>query len=197
MVEKEFKPAYTSAALAAGVEGVMTLECVVRADGTVGEGRVVKSLHPSLNMEALRTLADWRFKPGTKDGKPVAVRIEIEMSFSLRDADPPHRGPAVDSPEVFIAVKGVTTPTVVREVKPNYALTALRDQVQGLVQMKCVVLPDGTVGDVKVTQSVHPDLDDTAVRTLRQWTFTPGTKDGVAVPVQLNVDMFFAIAPRK
>ncbi len=176
----------------------MTLECVVRADGTVWEGRVVKSLHPTLNMEALRALADWRFKPGTKDGKLLSrFASRSRCRFSLQDAETPYRGPAVDSPEVFIAVNGVTTPTVVREVKPNYAFTALRDQVQGLVQMKCVVLPDGTVGDVKLTQSVHPDLDDTAVRTLRQWTFTPGTKDGVAVPVQINVDMFFTIAPRK
>ena len=63
--------------------------------------------------------------------------------------------------------------------------------------MKCVVLPDGTVGDVKVTQPVHPELDETAVRTLRKWTFTPGTKDGVAVPVLVSVDRFFTIGPRK
>jgi outer membrane biosynthesis protein TonB len=26
----------------------------------------------------------WRFKPGTKDGKPVAVEVTVEMSFKLR-----------------------------------------------------------------------------------------------------------------
>jgi hypothetical protein len=35
VVEKQFRPEYTAAALADSVEGVMTLECVVRADGTV------------------------------------------------------------------------------------------------------------------------------------------------------------------
>jgi len=29
-------------------------------------------------------LKKWRFKPGTKDGQPVAVTIVVEMSFTLR-----------------------------------------------------------------------------------------------------------------
>jgi TonB family protein len=197
VVEKEVKPAYTPAARAALVEGVITLECVVRADGTVGEARVVKPLHPSLNEEALRALADWRFKPGMKDGKPVPVRVEVEMTFSLRESEERRPGPAVGSPEVFIPGEGVTAPKVLREVKPNYTAAAMRDGVQGLVKMKCVVLPDGTVGDVKVTQHLYPDLDEAAVRTLQKWTFTPGTKEGVAVPVQVEVDMSFTLGRRR
>jgi TonB family protein len=191
VVEKKVKPVYTPAALAAGVEGVMTLDCVVRADGTVGEAWVVKSLHPSLNEEALLTIQDWRFKPGMKDGKPVAVRVEIEMSFSLQDAEEPQRGPAVGSPDVFIRGTGVTEPKLVRGPHANYTGAAMRAAAEGLVKMKCVVLPDGTVGDVKVTQHVHPEVDNAAVRALRRWTFTPGTKDGVAAPVQVEVDMSF------
>jgi outer membrane biosynthesis protein TonB len=133
----------------------------------VGEARVVKPLHPSLNEEALLALADWRFKPGTKDGKPVAVRVQIEISFSLQELEEPRRGPAVDSPEVFSPGNGVTTPKLVRDVKPNYVPAAMRDRAQGLVKMKCVVLPDGTLDDVKVPEPVHPDLDRSAVRTLR------------------------------
>lgn len=197
VVEKQFKPDYTSEALADRVEGIMTLECVVRADGTVGEAHVVRSLHPSLNMEALQALANWRFKPGRKDGKPVAVRVEIEMSFLLRDAEPPRRGPAVDSPEVFTEGNGVTGPKLIRDVKPHFTPGAMRERAQGRVRMKCVVLSDGTVGDVKVTQQVHPELDRSAVRAVRQWTFEPGTKDGVAVPVQVEVQMAFMLSSPK
>jgi outer membrane biosynthesis protein TonB len=46
---------------------------------------------------------------------------------------------------------------------------------------------------------MHPDQDEEAVRTLRQWTFKPGTKDGVAVPVRVEVEMTFTLGsgPRK
>ena len=60
-------------------------------------------------------------------------------------------------------------------------------------EIECVVLPDGTVRDVRVTTPLHPDLDEESVRTLRQWTFKPGTKDGVAVPVQVEVEMTFTL----
>ena len=65
--------------------------------------------------------------------------------------------------------------------------------MQGSVKLECVVLPDGTVGDVRVTTPLHPDLDQESVRTLRQWTFKPGTKDGVAVPVRVEVEMTFTL----
>jgi TonB family protein len=174
-IEKEVKPNYTPDALTARVEGSVKLECVVLPGGSVSLPRVVESLHPSLDAEALRALSQWRFKPGTKDGKRVAVRVEIAMTFSLREREGP-RGPALGSREV-----------------------CMRDGVQGSVKLECVVLPDGTVGDVRVTEPLHSDLDAEAVRTLRQWTFKPGTKDGVAVPVQVEVEMTFTLrsGPRK
>ena len=186
------RPPYTADALTARVEGIVTLECVVAADGTVREGRVVKSLFPSLDDVAVRTVQDWKFKPGTKDGKPVPVRVNVEMSFSLSDT-PEVRGPRVDSPDVFRPSKEVTTPRLIYEVKPQYTARAMRERAQGRIRMDCVVLPDGTVGDVQVKASVHPDLDLEAVRTVRKWRFMPGMKEGSAVPVQVEIEMTFTL----
>jgi protein TonB len=49
---------------------------------------------------------------------------------------------------------GVSMPKLVREVTPNYTAAALRAKVQGIVVVDCVVLPDGTIGDVKIIQSL-------------------------------------------
>ena len=83
---KEFKPIYTQAAMSAKVQGLVTLEAVVEADGRVSEVKVVKSLDKEhgLDDEAVNTLKKWVFSPGTKDGVPVAVRVEVEMSFTLK-----------------------------------------------------------------------------------------------------------------
>jgi len=81
---KEVKPQYTAGAMRAKVQGAVTLECVVQPDGTVGEVRVTKALDPGLDQEAIKAVKQWRFKPGTKDGKPVPVLITLEMAFTLR-----------------------------------------------------------------------------------------------------------------
>ena len=186
------KPDYTPDALTAKVEGIVTLECVVSSDGSVREGRVTKPLFASLDEAALHTLSQWKFKPGTKDGKPVPVRINVEMSFSLSDS-PEIRGPRVDSPGLLKPSKQVTTPRLLHEVKPQYTARAIRERAQGTIRMNCVVLADGTVGDVQVKESVHPDLDLEAVRTVRKWRFVPGMAEGKAVPVQVEIEMTFTL----
>ena len=94
---------------------------------------------------------------------------------------------------MFKVGNGVTLSLVIRELKLSYPPGAMRDGVQGGVNLECVVLTDGTVGDVRVTKPLHPEIDEAAVRILRQWIFKPGTKDGVAVPVQVEVEMHFAL----
>jgi TonB family protein len=47
------------------------------------------------------------------------------------------------------------------------------------------------VGDVSITEGLNEALNVEAVRTVRQWTFTPGQRDGKAVPVQVEIEMTF------
>lgn len=59
---------------------------------------------------------------------------------------------------------GGKAPKLIREVRPNYTMDAMREKVQGAVSMQVVVLPDGSVGPVRVTRSLHRDLDLSAAR---------------------------------
>ena len=85
-VVRDVKPKYTPEAMQAGIQGSVFLEVVVQDDGTVGEAKVTKSLDEKygLDAEALKAVKQWLFKPGTKDGKPVPVAVEIEMTFKLK-----------------------------------------------------------------------------------------------------------------
>ena len=82
---QQVAPGYPIEAMRAGVHGVVRLETIVGADGSVQDVRVVKSLDPNygLDAEAVRAAKAWRFEPGLKDGSPVAAALTIEMTFAI------------------------------------------------------------------------------------------------------------------
>jgi protein TonB len=83
---REVPPGYTHAAMPQRIEGTVLLEAVVKADGLVGDVTVVRSLDAEygLDEEAVKAARMWEFKPGTREGKPVAVLITIELKFTLK-----------------------------------------------------------------------------------------------------------------
>jgi len=110
-------------------------------------------------------------------------------------------GPAAPSSESIPAItvydpgNGISLPTLVKEVKPTYTPQAIAARIQGAVLMSVVVLADGTVGDVIVIRSLDTQfgLDAQAVSAAKQWLFTPGKKDGVAVAVRVTIEMTFTL----
>lgn len=96
---------------------------------------------------------------------------------------------------VFQPGNGVTTPRLLREVKPAYTSDAMRAKVQGTVLLQCIVRPDGSVTDVQILRSLDSvfGLDQEAIKAARQWRFAPGTRMGQAVPVQIVIELTFTL----
>ena len=90
---------------------------------------------------------------------------------------------------------GITLPRVLREVKPQYTADAMRAKVQGSVWLECIVMPDGSVGEVKVTRSLDPifGLDQEAIKAARNWRFSPGMRQGQPVPVIITIELTFTL----
>ncbi|WP_239488773.1 energy transducer TonB [Luteitalea sp. TBR-22] len=88
---------------------------------------------------------------------------------------------------------GVTSPTLISQVKPQYTTEAMRAKIQGRVLLEVVVMPDGRAGDIRVIRSLDRTfgLDEEAIKAMRLWRFRPGTRQGVAVPVLVTVEMDF------
>ena len=79
-------PKYTAEAMRAKVQGEVLVSAVVLPDGSVTNIKIVRSLDQSfgLDEEAKKTVAQWRFRPGTLKGEPVAVSIQVALEFHLR-----------------------------------------------------------------------------------------------------------------
>ena len=85
-VVKQIGPHYTAEAMRQMIEGEVLLAVVVKSDGAVGDVEVKQLLDAvyGLDEEAVKAVKQWQFKPGMKDGKAVAVRVEIKMRFTLK-----------------------------------------------------------------------------------------------------------------
>lgn len=81
---REMKPEYTEEARRRGLEGDVVLEIVVRANGSVGEIRVLQGLGSGLDQRAIDAVRQWRFESATRRGRPVDVMVEVSVEFRLR-----------------------------------------------------------------------------------------------------------------
>lgn len=86
VVIEEYKPEYTAAAMQRNIQGSVFMAVVVGETGDVTDVTVSRSLDAEygLDDEAVKTMRLWKFKPGMKDGKPVAVEVEVQMTFTLK-----------------------------------------------------------------------------------------------------------------
>ena len=62
-------------------EALVTVEVVIDVDGIVRQPRIVQSPAPSVSYAALEAVRQWRFRPGTMDGKPVPVVFNLTINF--------------------------------------------------------------------------------------------------------------------
>ena len=79
---------YPASAVKAKKQGRVIVAFVIQKDGSVTNARIVKSVDPELDAEALRivkAMPNWT--PGTQDGKPVNVNYTIPVVFSLYKED--------------------------------------------------------------------------------------------------------------
>ncbi len=81
-------PAYPPDVLRDHVEGTVTLYAVIRTDGTVADIRVLDSLDQRLDQNAIQALSHWHFRPGIKNGEPVAVEAVVQIPFRMSHLRP-------------------------------------------------------------------------------------------------------------
>jgi len=105
------------------------------------------------------------------------------------------RGP--DSPEAQHAAKDVKPPVLLKEVAPEYSDEARKAQLSGTVQVYLWVDRKGNPSHIKVVKSVGMGLDEKAVEAVGQYKFTPATRDGKPVTVDLYVDVNFEIVHKR
>ena len=96
-----------------------------------------------------------------------------------------------EGPVYQVGDPGVTSPRVVKEVRPQYSPEAMRANVQGEVLLKTVINEKGEPTNIRVVKSLEESLDKEAVNALARWVFEPGRRNGDPVRVEVDVLLSF------
>lgn len=78
-----FSPNYPEMARASQLEGTVVVKVQVGTDGSVLQAIVIQSVHPMLDVEAVKAARRCKFKPGKQRGVPVKAWMAIPFAFRL------------------------------------------------------------------------------------------------------------------
>jgi protein TonB len=93
-------PKYTPEAARAKIQGTVQIRITILADGSVTDPVIMQSLDRVFGLDdnALAAVRQWKFKPATRNGVPIPVRVTANLVFTLRGGDTMPPGPAYEPP---------------------------------------------------------------------------------------------------
>jgi protein TonB len=93
----------------------------------------------------------------------------------------------------FVIGGGVSAPSVLRKVEPEYSEEARKAKYQGTVILYVIVDERGNARDVRVGRPLGLGLDQKAIEAVEKWKFRPGMKDGKPVAVHATIEVNFRL----
>lgn len=94
---------------------------------------------------------------------------------------------------VFRVGGGVTSPSLLFKVEPEYSEEARKARYQGTVTLYVEVGPDGLAHNIRVLSGLGLGLDEKAIEAVKRWRFVPGRKNGRPVTVAANIEVNFRL----
>ncbi len=193
----KFPPKYPDRALKQKIEGWVLLEFTVTETGEVLNPVVIDSDPPGIfNRSALRTIAQWKYKPIIEDGKAVKIKgVQHLITYELNEPKKIMRRPAPSGNNDITKVDRISN-KVLKEYNasensdviikssfpPKYPRRAKDHGVEGWILTEHTVTSDGDVVNPVVIDADPPGIfNRSAMRTIVQWKYLPAKKNGKAV----------------
>ena len=161
---------YPDEALKKNIEGKVALRLVVEADGHVSHAEALSG-PPELFQAAIDSAMQWQYEPPAN--APVTTTAEISYGH-------PHEcpGPIADMGTLYASGRiwsakhtFVDEDTDIDQRMPPYFMKDWKAGITGEMILSLSVDARGKVKKVRVVQSVSPDLDKAAARTVRAWRY--------------------------
>ncbi|TAM79506.1 MAG: TonB family protein [Acidobacteria bacterium] len=149
-------PPYTPQARKSHLSGTIVFAVVVDAGGKVaGIQQLSRPLGQGLDESAIRTIRSWKFKPGTRDGIPVPVRVQIEINFRLygKSTEASRKANLVSDPPAQENLSASTNTDNNRNVQFNQ--NDIRRQVnEAMKQVQMAQHPEVKIDEAKIQEQI-------------------------------------------
>jgi len=113
--------------------------------------------------------------------------IEMLQAAALANGRGALSGATFESPEQALP------PRIVESRPAPYTESARAEGVEGTVVLMVLVRRDGSVGAATVSEGLEPSLDESALRTVKEWKFAPAMRNQRTVEVVLGVEVEFRL----
>lgn len=165
------------------------------------EGNILKSTVVSLKLkikvrQKRRHLSKVRKASAVekKKKKGADAKVASKGASLLGSEKRKEEGGSFGKREASSAVSRLTPPKPLKITKPRYPIIARKMRYEGAVVLDIEVLPDGSVGKVKIVESSgYEVLDKAAVKEVKKWKFIPAVRNGKPVRSVVRERIVFRI----
>ena len=191
---------------ASGEQKTLAVEFTILKDGTLDSRRLAESSGDTeldrSGLDAVAKSAPFIAIPGEFSGQYLKLKCHFYLNPGRRipavsratltgeSTDAADSTPTAGEGTIH-GNGGPTRPQPIYSPSPEFSDEARKAKVGGSVLLKASVNADGDVADVIVLRSLGSGLDEKALEAVRRWKFKPGTKDGVPVATEINVEVSF------
>jgi TonB family protein len=193
---KAVEPTHPELLAADGIDGVATLSMKILENGTVSEIKVVSSTQSDFGRAAKDAAEQWEFKPATKDGEPVAVRVIQEFKFAAplerklmriaggREVVVATPEPLVDWADLESEPRQTKSPRNM-PYPENYEGSGL----SGDVEIKFIITTAGEVINPEIVSTTDAAFNDSALEALLgyEWRTPRQGRDDVNVSHSMTI----------
>jgi TonB family protein len=171
------------------VSGDVVVEFVVDKSGNAINPVVLHSSNPAFDESAINAVLRWKFKPATKNGKPVNKEATQDIRFEPADSPTPLM--QFDVTPATRDEPGTSRPVVTGTYPIVYPYELERTNVTGRAKARMLLSETGRVISVKIVSCSQPEFGFALAAAVQGFRYSPAQKDGIPVPSIMEMDQVF------
>lgn len=161
----------------------VSMMAIIDKQGKIILPKFSRSLPNEMLILVRNTVSEWRTKIPLQNGIPVNVKIKLPIKIKADE----------NENTVFDITALDVPPTPILQIQPNFPAALKRQHASATLHIKFIVDENGIVKKAFVLESTDSRFNEAALKSIRQWKFIPGIKDGKKVKTQVVQALNFSI----